>query len=132
MRNPFNAILDLNKGFRLMMMALVLCTMGTMTLLVGAAPARPTTTTITIVNNSNWDIRHLYLSPADNDNWGPDQLGESDIAPGQTLTLSVSWDQPTVKLVSEDADGCFLSKTADATGNIVWTITNTATPNCGG
>jgi hypothetical protein len=131
MRNPFNAILNPNKGFRLLIAIVVLCTMGTMTLLFGA-PSAPATTTITIVNNSQWDIRHLYLSPADNDNWGPDQLGESDIAPGQTLTINVSWDQPTVKLVSEDADGCFLSKTADATGNIVWTITNTATPNCGG
>ncbi len=133
MRNPFNAILNPNKGFRLIMMIVVLCTPGTMTLLAGAPSAPPATTTITIVNNSSREIRNLYLSPANNDNWGPDQLGESDISPGQTFTLNVSWDQPTVKLVGEDAEGCFLSNTADATtGAIVWTITNAATPNCGG
>ena len=132
MRNHFTAILNLNRGFRLLMVAVVLCAMGAMTLLAGAPHAAPATTTITIVNNSRWEIRHLYLSPADNDNWGPDQLGESDIAPGQTYTLNVSWDQPSVKLVSEDADGCFLSNTVDATGNVTWTITNDASPNCGG
>ena len=132
MRNSFTAILNQNKGFRLLMAVAVLCMLGTMTLLAGAPAARPATTTITIVNNSHWEIRHLYLSPADNDNWGPDQLGEADIAPGQTFTFNAAWDQATVKLVSEDADGCFLSNTADATGNIVWTITNDASPNCGG
>lgn len=131
MRNPFTAILNPHKGFRLLLAVAVLCALGTITLLAGA-PAAPATTTITIVNNSRWEIRHLYLSPADNDNWGPDQLGESDIAPGQTFSLNVSWDQPTVKIVSEDADGCFLSNTTDATGNITWTITNDASPNCGG
>jgi hypothetical protein len=111
------------------MLVVVLCTLGTLTLLSGAPAAA---TTITIANNSQWEIRHLYLSPADNDNWGPDQLGDGVINPGQTVTLNVSWDQPTVKLVSEDKDGCFLSTTVDATANAVWTITNDATPNCGG
>jgi len=131
MRNHFTAILNPNKGFRLLMAVVVLCTLSSITLLAGAPKASPTTTTITIVNSSRWQIRHLYLSPADNDNWGPDQLGESDIAPGETFTFNASWDQPSVKLVSEDAEGCFLSNTADATGNVVWTITNDASPNCG-
>jgi hypothetical protein len=132
--NIFTAILNPNKGFRLLLAVVVLCTLGTITLLAGAtaSPSAAATTSITIVNNSRWEIRHLYLSPADNDNWGADQLGEADIAPGQTFTLNVAWDQPTVKLVSEDADGCFLSNTVDATGNVVWTITNDASPNCGG
>jgi len=131
MRNHFTAILNPNRGFRLLMAVVVLCTLSSISLLAGAPKAAPTTT-ITIVNNSHWQIRHLYLSPADNDNWGPDQLGEAGIAPGQTVTLNVSWDQPSVKLVSEDADGCFLSNTVAATGNITWTITNDASPNCGG
>jgi hypothetical protein len=113
------------------MMIVVLFTLGTLTLLSGA-PAAATTTSITIVNNSRWEIRHLYLSPADNDNWGPDQLNDGVINPGQTLTINVSWDQPTVKVISEDKDGCFLTNTVNATGNVVWTITNDATPNCGG
>ncbi|HEX8137443.1 MAG TPA: hypothetical protein VF544_07620 [Pyrinomonadaceae bacterium] len=122
------AILNTKFGFRLATAVAVLCALGTMTLLSGA-PAP--TASITVVNNSGWEIRHLYLSPVDNDNWGPDQLGDADIGPGQSVTINVSWDQPTVKLVSEDADGCFLYKTVDATTNSVWTITSDATPNCG-
>src|SRR5215213_8734567 len=100
MRLP-RAILNTKIGFRLAMMVVVLCTLGTLTILSGS-PAAPMATSITIVNNSGWEIRHLYLSPADNDNWGPDQLNDSVINPGQTLTINVSWDQPTVKIVSED------------------------------
>ncbi|HEX8144755.1 MAG TPA: hypothetical protein VF553_19455 [Pyrinomonadaceae bacterium] len=90
-----------------------------------------TQTTITVVNNSKWEIRHLYLSPADNDNWGPDQLNDGAISPGQSFSLSVSGNQSQVKVISEDQDGCFLYKTVDATSSSVWTITNDATPNCG-
>ncbi|HEY6186176.1 MAG TPA: hypothetical protein VIW80_00750 [Pyrinomonadaceae bacterium] len=130
MRIP-RAILNTKIGFRLTMLVVVICTLGALTMLSGS-PAAPATTSITIVNNSGWEIRHIYLSAADNDNWGPDQLNDGAINPGQTVTLSVSWDQPTVKIVSEDKDGCFLSNTADATGSVTWTITNDATPNCGG
>jgi hypothetical protein len=125
-----SAILQRRKVIRLMMVACALCAICTLTLLSGAT-VRPQST-ITINNNSNWEIRHIYLSPADNDNWGPDQLNDGSIAPGHSVTLTVSWDQATVKVVSEDADGCFLYNTVDATANSVWTITSDATPNCGG
>jgi hypothetical protein len=88
--------------------------------------------TIKVVNNSSREIRRVYLSPVDNDNWGPDQLNDSSISPGATRTLDVSWDQSTVKLVAEDQDGCFMYTTVEATGNPVWTITNDTTRNCGG
>lgn len=128
MRIP-RAILNTKIGFRLSLLVAVLCLLGTMTFLSGATA---TTTSITVVNNSGWEIRHVYLSPANNDNWGPDQLGEGGvIASGQSFTLSVTWDQPTVKVITEDQNGCFLSSTVSATGNAVLTITNDATPDCG-
>src|SRR5262245_12540866 len=88
---------------RSILLLTVVCAVGLWTTRSGAAP----TVTITIVNNSSWEIRHLYLSPANNDNWGPDQLNNSPISPGATRELNVSWDQSTVKLVGEDQDGCF-------------------------
>ena len=46
-------------------------------------------TAITIVNNSSHEIRHVYLSPPDTNNWGPDQLSNSVIAPnGGSFTIS--------------------------------------------
>ena len=120
---------NLNASFRtnflLLVLVALICTVGSLTSFASAP------VTITVVNNSNWEIRHLYLSPANSDNWGPDQLDNSPISPGVTRTLNVSWDQSTVKLVAEDQDGCFLSKTVDASGNPSWTIDSNATRNCG-
>jgi len=92
-----------------------------------AAPALA----ITVVNNSAQEIRRLYLAPANSDNWGPDQLGQSPISPGASRTLNVSWDQSTVKLVGEDQDGCFLSATIEATSDATWTITSSSARDCG-
>jgi hypothetical protein len=86
--------------------------------------------TITVVNNSDKQIRHFYLSPANSDNWGPDQLS-SPISAGATQTLNVSWDQSTVKLVAEDQDGCFMYQTAEANGSLTWTINSGTARDCG-
>jgi hypothetical protein len=109
------------------MLAAVLCSMGTV--LLYAAPAQ--SVTLTVVNNSSKEIRFLYLSPAENDNWGVDQLNDSAIGAGASRTLSITWDQAAVKLVGEDQDGCFLSTTVNVSSNIEWTITNDAPANCG-
>jgi hypothetical protein len=92
----------------------------------------PTSTSITIVNNSNWQIRHLYLAPADSATWGPDQLTDVTIVAGSSYTLSdVACDQANIKVITEDQDGCFLNKTLACGGSATWTITNDAVPNCG-
>jgi hypothetical protein len=122
------AILNSKKTRRLAIFVTVFCALVATPLLSGAQ----TQASVTIVNNSSWEIRHLYLSPANNDNWGPDQLNELVIRPGDSYTLNVSCDQSQIKVITEDQDGCFLSNTVACTGNTVWTITNNATPNCGG
>jgi hypothetical protein len=88
------------------------------------------TLAITVVNNSNQAIHRLYLAPANTDNWGPDQLGQSPISPGASRTLNVSWDQSTVKLVGEDQDGCFVTATIEATSGATWTIASNADRDC--
>ena len=123
-----NTILNLRNSIRLALMATLICTMGTVYLLY-AAPAQ--SVTLTVVNNSPRDIRYLYLSPTDNDNWSADQLNESSISPGASRTLNITWEQAAVKLVAEDQDGCFLSTTKSMTSNIEWTIASDAPRNCG-
>ena len=105
-----------------------LCILGTFALRSQAAAP---SATVTINNNSSWEIRALYLSPVDNDNWGDDQLNGSAIAPGSSYSLNLSWEQPTVKLIAEDADGCFISTTVDATSNSSWAISSSSSRNCG-
>ena len=121
-------ILNLKKALRLALTVALIGSLGTMFLLY-AAPAQ--SVTLTVVNNSTREIRFLYLSPAENDNWGADQLNESSISPGATRTLNITWEQASVKLVGEDQDGCFLSTTMNVSSSIQWTITSDAPLNCG-
>jgi len=124
----FTSILKAN-GVRFMMLAAVVLAIGATAL---SSHASAPTAAVNIVNDSGFEIRAIYLSPADSDDWSGDQLGGAVIAPGSSYTLSISWNQPTVKLVAEDKDGCFLSSTVDATSNSEWTITNQSSRNCGG
>lgn len=90
-------------------------------------------TSITIVNNSSREIRHVYLSPADQNNWGDDQLGSSVIAAGGgSVTLNVACDAASIKVITEDHQGCFLYKIVACSQATTWTITDDATPDCGG
>jgi hypothetical protein len=94
--------------------------------------SRAQSSSITIVNNSQQSIHHLYLSPVDKNEWGPDQLGGATINSGSSYTLNdVSCSGPSIKVISEDQNGCFLSYVASCAGNSVWTINNDATPDCG-
>jgi hypothetical protein len=126
MRNRI-ALLHSRIQFRFLILVAVV---GTLAALAPLSFAIAPVLTISVVNNSGREIRHLYLSPANNDNWGADQLDQT-ISPGATRNLNVSWDQSTVKLVAEDQDGCFLYTTVDATGSPVWTIASDAPRNCG-
>jgi hypothetical protein len=127
MRNLPDQVLNSKLYFRVLLFVAGFCLLAVVIPRVTATSAL----SISIVNNGASEIRHFYLSPADNDNWGPDQLNETAISPGATRNLDVSWDQSTVKLVAEDQDGCFLYATVAATGSPLWTITNDTPRDCG-
>ena len=91
--------------------------------------ARTVTSNITVVNNSSRDVRHLYLSPPNSDNWSADQLHGSTITPNSSF--SVTCNQSSIKVVAEDQDGCFLYQVVDCSADVSWTITNDATRDCG-
>ena len=88
---------------------------------------------ITIVNNSSREIRHVYLSPPDSNNWSSDQLMNSVIsANGGSVTLSnVSCGGSSVKVIAEDQDGCFIYQVVSCSENATWTIASNATRDCG-
>ena len=90
------------------------------------------TTSITIVNNSSREVRHVFLSAPDSNNWGPDQLGSSVIsANGGSATINASCNGASVKVIAEDQDGCFVYQVVSCSENATWTITNDATRDCG-
>ena len=90
-------------------------------------------TAITIVNNSSREIRHVYLSAPDQNNWGSDQLVNSVISPsGGSFTISnVSCSGASIKVIAEDQDGCFLYQVVTCSENVTWTIATDATRDCG-
>ena len=94
--------------------------------------AHAAATSITIANNSSREIRHVYLSPTNQDNWGADQLTGSIPPGGGSFTLgNVSCAGNGVKVIAEDQNGCFLYHVVACNDNVTWTITNDAVPDCG-
>jgi|SRR5687767_15030637 len=94
--------------------------------------AHAPSTVITIVNNSSREIRRVYLSAPDLNNWGPDQLGSSVIvANGGSVAINASCDGASIKVIAEDQDGCFVYKVVTCSENATWTITNNDSRDCG-
>lgn len=100
--------------------------------LAALSSARTATTSVNIVNNSSKEIRNVYLSHVNADDWGANQLGDATIQPGQSFTLNnVACDQQQVKVIAENQDGCFLSTVVACGDNAGWTITNNTAADCG-
>jgi hypothetical protein len=98
-----------------------------------SAARTPTTTSVNIVNNSTREMRNVYLSHVDADDWSANQLSDgSTIAAGQSFTLNnLVCDQQQVKVIAEDQDGCFLSTVVTCGDSGTWTITNDTARDCG-
>ncbi len=96
-----------------------------------AKRSRPSTGTITINNNSSIEIRHLYYSHVGQDDWSADQINAT-ITAGSSKSVTLSWEQPEIRLIGEDQNGCFIYQTMAFGDAIVWTIGNDARFDCGG
>jgi hypothetical protein len=64
---------------------------------------------ITIVNSTGYTVYEVYVSPADDDEWGDDHLGESILNNGETFTYRLPQPLNRVsvydfRLVNEDGD----------------------------
>jgi hypothetical protein len=106
------------KKLTLLLLAIV------MTIPTFAAPKK--NATVKIINQSKWEIHHLYLSSTDNEEWGPDQLGENVIdAKGGTFLLhSIPCDDYDVKVVDEDGDECVIEDVTLCGDRSYWKITD--------
>ncbi|MBV8154273.1 MAG: hypothetical protein JO029_09085 [Candidatus Eremiobacteraeota bacterium] len=67
------------------------------------APALADTHKFTVKNNGGHQIDRVYLSPISSRKWGPDQMGDDVISPGQSQTWDVETDcEIDVKIVYHD------------------------------
>jgi len=90
-----------------------------------AALAEKKHASVKVVNKSDWEIHHFYLSSSDDEEWGTDQLGEDVIGTDEAFTLkNIPCDTYDVKLVDEDDDECTVEAVDICGGGSTWTITN--------
>ena len=104
-------------------------------LLIVAAPAfaKQKKAKIKIINQSKWEIHHLYLSASDDRNWGPDQLGKEVLGTGQSFTLTdIDCDKYDIKVVDEDGDECVVEKVSLCEDETEWKITDKILLKCEG
>ena len=81
--------------------------------------------TVKIINQSKWEIHHIFLSSTDDESWGPDQLEDAVLGKGESLTInSIPCDLYDVKVVDEDGDECVLADVGLCAGEDVWAITD--------
>jgi hypothetical protein len=102
--------------------ALAFCLVVTMAISVSGAGRK---SDVTVVNQSAWDIHHLYLSAADENEWGPDQLGNDVIGTGDSFKImGIPCDEYDVRLVDEDGDECMVFAVDICGSNEKWEITS--------
>lgn len=90
--------------------------------------------TIAVTNNSSRDIYHLYLSPVDHDQWGPDLVTEGTILrPNHTFNINdVNCGGNEIRVIAEDQQGCFVYGIVGCgQASSGWTITDATPVDCG-
>jgi hypothetical protein len=100
-----------------------------------AAPliAAPKHATVKVINQSKWEIHHLYLSSSTDNEWGEDQLGEEVLAKGDSITLTdIECDTYDIKVVDEDGDECIIEEADLCRDNSYWKITDKDLLECEG
>ncbi len=105
---------------------------GAVTLAAVLAPANiaaQSTRNFRIINESHYQINHLYVSPASNSTWGADRLGSGVLPSNYRSDLAVSPGWYDVKLVDEDGDSCVVSNVDFRYGDS-WTITDGVLVTC--
>jgi len=114
---------------QLALFALVIGVLGGLPLL---SAAHVPSNTVTIVNNTSTEIRHVYFSATTDNNWGPDHLSNSVIPIGGSQTRKLSCGGvDDIKVVAEDEDGCFYYQVVSCSDNSSWTIDSNSVRDCG-
>lgn len=97
----------------------------------GAAGAARSDSDLEFVNDSSWDIYEIYLAPSEDDEWGPDQLGDDVLESGESLTLTdIPCGDYDILLVDEDGDECTLEAVDLCGDSAEWVIDDEELLSC--
>ena len=98
-----------------------------------SVPAFAEKATVKVINQSKWEIHHLSLSPASEEEWGPDQLEDEILTKGDQITLtSIPCDEYDIKVVDEDGDECVIEAVSLCRDKSYWKITDKDLLECEG
>ena len=113
------------KKLSTLFLALVLCSLAT--------PAFAAKATVKVINQSKWEIHHIFLSASAEDEWGPDQLDDEILTKGDSLTLTgIDCDLYDIKVVDEDGDECIIEEVDLCNDESYWKITDKDLLECEG
>jgi hypothetical protein len=89
---------------------------------------------VLVVNRSDFDVRHLYLTYADSDDWGEDQLGPGGLPhrTGRVRLTGLACETYDVRLESPGGRACEVDDVEICDRDEVWTITNEQLRACVG
>ena len=98
-----------------------------------ALPAFAERATVKVINQSKWEIHHLFLSSSSDEEWGPDQLEDEILGKGDQITLTkIPCDEYDIKVVDEDGDECIIEAVSLCKDNSYWKITDKDLLECEG
>ena len=100
-------------------------------LLVASTTAFAGSSSLKLVNKSDWEIHHIYVSSAADGEWGPDQLEDETLSSGGSLTLTgIGCDLYDIKVVDEEGTECIIAAADLCENNSYWLITNDDLESC--
>lgn len=87
-----------------------------------------------IVNQSDWDIHQLFVSPTHKNSWGEDQLGDNIIKHGGGLFTirSIACGHYDLKVADEDGNTCIIEDINICKDHARWEVTNKELTRCAG
>lgn len=88
---------------------------------------------LTIDNDSNYAVHHLFLTPAHAIAWGPDQLGTDVLFPHEIAHLSgLDCSDYDLKLIDDDGDECVVEDIDLCLQDAHWHLTDAQLSACSG
>lgn len=99
---------------------------------LGAVRGR-STVDVTVKNDSQRSMQHLYFASGDTGKWSGDQLNGTVIPSGGSFVLrNLDCNGANVRIIAEDQNGCFVYDNVSCDADQTWDITDASTPDCGG
>lgn len=89
--------------------------------------------TLTVANDSDYDVHHIYFAPAHVPKWGKDWLGKKVLHHGEMLTITgLDCDEYDIKLIDEDGDVCIVEDANICHEDALWHLTSRELEACAG